>query len=415
MSETLLSVTEAQAKILALLQPTTIEQVPIEKFAGRVLAEEITAPSDLPAFDNSSMDGYAVRSADSISARPDKPVLLRIVADIAAGSAPGAPIRAGQAARIMTGAPVPEGADAVAPVEDTNFAPGLPQPTALDAVLLYKGAAPGAYIRRRGEDVAQGQLLLRPGRRLLPQDVGMLAAVGRTSAAVYRRPRVAVFSSGDELVQPGSTPAPGQIFDANQYSLAALIEQAGAEVLRAVPARDDPQQIRAALAAVVQQGADLIVSSAGVSVGAYDYVRGVIEAEGSLSFWKVNMRPGKPLAVGLFHGVPLIGLPGNPVSALVGGHVFVVPALRRLSGQAQTTPLRLLAELDEALESDGRESYLRAVVRREDNRLRVRLTGHQGSGNLFSFVQANALLIVPSGVKSLPAKSLVEIWYLGPE
>lgn len=415
MSETLLSVTEAQAKILTLLQPTTIEQVPIEKFAGRVLAEEITAPGDLPAFDNSSMDGYAVRSADSISARPDKPVLLRIVADIAAGSTPGAPIRAGQAARIMTGAPVPEGADAVAPVEDTNFAPGLPQPTALDAVLLYKGAAPGAYIRRRGEDVAQGQLLLRPGRRLLPQDVGMLAAVGRTSAAVYRRPRVAVFSSGDELVQPGSTPAPGQIFDANQYSLAALIEQAGAEVLRAVPARDDPQQIRTALAAAVQQGADLIVSSAGVSVGAYDYVRGVIEAEGSLSFWKVNMRPGKPLAVGLFHGVPLIGLPGNPVSALVGGHVFVVPALRRLSGQAQTTPLRLLAELDEALESDGRESYLRAVVRREDNHLRVRLTGHQGSGNLFSFVQANALLIVPSGVKSLPAKSLVEIWYLGPE
>jgi molybdopterin molybdotransferase len=194
--------------------------------------------------------------------------------------------------------------------------------------------------------------------------------------------------------------------------LTAMLEREGAQVIRLGSAPDDPQQVEAMLNEAVRQSVDLIVTSAGVSVGAFDYVRQVIETSGSLDFWRVNMRPGKPLAFGIYSGIPLIGLPGNPVSAFIGGLVFVLPVLYRLLGREQTAPRRYKAILAEAVESDGRESYLRAVVQDEGGRLVARLTGHQGSGNLYSLVQANALLIVPSGVKSLPSDSEVEIWFL---
>jgi molybdopterin molybdotransferase len=299
----------------------------------------------------------------------------------------------------------------VVPVEDTDF--GEDQHASLpDQVAIYRAVEAGQYVRPRGQDIQQGQVLLQPGRKLLPQDIGLLASIGRTSVSAFRRPRVALFSSGDELVQPGQALQPGQIYDSNQYVLAAMLENSGAEVLRLGTAHDDPQGIYQMLQTVREQQVDLILTSAGVSVGAFDYVRQVIQAHGRLSFWRVNMRPGKPLAFGYFEEIPLIGLPGNPVSAYVGCRVFVLPAVYRLAGRSQEAPRRVKASLAHTLESDGRESYLRAVVQEKHGRLVANLTGQQSSGNLFSLVQANALLIVPSGVKSLPLDSEVDIWFL---
>lgn len=411
----ILSVKEAQARILSFFQPVDVEIIPLAECAGRVLAEDITAPGDLPPFANSSMDGFAVRSADVQTAIKNKPVLLKIVADIPAGIPTSTVIQAGQAARIMTGAPLPEGADAVVPVEDTDHpsgpaAQGAPQPV-LDHVRILRNAQPGAFIRPRGQDVQQGQTLLTKGRRLKPQEVGMLATIGRAEVLVFRRPRVALFSSGDELAQPGQTLAPGQIYDSNSYFLAATLEREGAQVIRLGTARDNPLQIEALLDSAVEHRIDLIVTSAGVSVGAFDYVRQVIESKGRLNFWTVNMRPGKPLAFGSFSEVPLISLPGNPVSAFVGCRVFVLPVIRKLSGREEWFAQRRLATIEKPIESDGRESYLRANVQNQAGKLVAALTGHQGSGNLYSLVQANALLIVPSGVKSLPSGTEVEIWF----
>jgi molybdopterin molybdotransferase len=383
--------------------------------AGRILAEDISAPGDLPPFDNSAMDGFAIRSANVRGAAPEAPVRLRIVSEIPAGVVSDIPVQLGEAARIMTGAPMPPGADAVVPVENTNFSPelsaGLPTTPEPDWVEVMQGEPAGANVRPKGMDVTAGQRLLGRGRKLQPQDVGMLATIGRDSVQAARRPRVALFSSGDELVAPGQPLSPGQIYDANQFTLASLLEREGADVLMLGTAPDDPNQVDALLQQAVDAGADLILTSAGVSVGAFDYVRQVMENRGSLEFWKVNMRPGKPLAFGLIDGVPLIGLPGNPVSAFIGSLVFVLPAIYRMSGRPDLYPNRQKAILVHPVESDGRESYLRALVAEENGRWTARLTGHQGSGNLFSLVQANALLIVPSGVKSLPSDSEVEIWF----
>jgi molybdopterin molybdotransferase len=411
----LLSVQQAQDRILALLAPVAIESAALESAAGRILAEEVHAPQDMPPFDNSGMDGFAVIAADVAAAQPGSAVTLEIAADIPAGQASGITLRPGQAARIMTGAPLPDGADAVVPVEDTNFAPGLADPLTAASVAVYHPARTGAHIRPRGQDVRAGQPLLRPGRQIQPQDVGMLASTGKPEVRVYRRPRVGLFSSGDELVKPGLSLGPGQIYDSNGTMLAAMLESEGAQVVRLGTARDDPRQIAALLDGAVRQQVDLIVTSAGVSVGAFDFVRQVIETHGSLNFWRVNMRPGKPLAFGSYEGIPVIGLPGNPVSAFVGCRVFVLPALYKLSGREQAAPHRECAILVEPLESDGRESYLRAVVQRDPetgSHWSAKLTGHQGSGNLYSLIEANALLIVPSGVKSLPSGSEVEIWFL---
>ncbi len=417
----LLSVQEAQQRILSVFHATQTESVALANSAGRVLAEDVSAPGDLPPFTNSSMDGFAVRASDTADATPEKPVSLRVIADIQAGG-PAEPLpKPGLAARIMTGAPLPPGADAVVPVEDTNWQPGVTGALDINAseqstVLVYGGIQAGEHIRPKGQDVRRGQLLLQKGRQLLPQDLGMLASVGKAAVTCYRRPRVALFSSGNELVLPGQSLAPGQIYDSNQFVLAALLEQAGADVLRLPTAPDDPLEIKNILNQAVAAGVDLIVTSAGVSVGAYDYVREIIEAHGNLKFWRVNMRPGKPLAFGEFSNIPLIGLPGNPVSAYVGCRVFVFPAIFKLAGLSKLQPRRERATLSEPVESDGRESYLRAIVSPQSTQegagLTARLTGHQGSGNMYSLVQANALLIVPSGVKSLPSGSEVDIWFL---
>jgi molybdopterin molybdotransferase len=403
----MLSVSKARERILAVFSPVESQTVSLNRAAGRVLAHDIRAKTDLPLFDNSSVDGFALHMVDCASSR-----ILKVVADIRAGNTSNRPLQPGECARIMTGAPLPHGAVAVVMVEDTDFsvrAPGTPAP---QVVTVYKSILPGENIRCGGDDLHAGDKVLTAGKRLRAQEVGLLAMLGEAEVQVHRQPRLALLSSGDELLPVEVSLTPGKIHESNSYALAALAEEAGMELIRLGVAADTEADIRSRLERAAEAKADLIVSSAGVSVGAFDYVKSVIEEAGELDFWKVNMRPGKPLAFGRYRGIPFIGLPGNPVSAFVGFEVFIRPALEKLSGlEVQPRPHQV-AHLAEPLESDGRESYLRAVVGHENGRLTARLTGDQGSGNILSLVRANALLIVPSGVKSLPANSDIDIWLI---
>jgi molybdopterin molybdotransferase len=337
-----------------------------------------------------------------------------VVADIPAGSHPTITLAAGEAARIMTGAPVPAGADAVVPVEDTSFTDrdaGAPAP---ETVQIFKSPKPGSNVRPRGMDILAGHVVLNTGRGLKPQDLGLLAMLGFAEVVVYRKPRIALFSSGDELLPVDAPLEEGKIRDSNTYTLAALIEGAGAEVIRLGVAKDDHDSVKALLEKAVEWNVDLILSSAGVSVGAFDFVKEVIESNGKMDFWRVNMRPGKPLAFGEYKQFPFIGLPGNPVSAFVGFEVFVEPVIFRLRGLFYTGKQLIRVRCEEQIDSDGRESYLRAQIRPDgENRNWVaRLTGHQGSGNLHSLVEANALLIIPAGVKCVPAGQELDAWFI---
>lgn len=409
-SSPLLSVSEAKKQLLNVFHPLSTEKIHFSLGANRILAAEVKAPFDFPLFENSSMDGYAVIAEDVETASENSPVLLEVAFDIPAGVAVKECIHPGQAARIMTGAVLPGGANAVVPVEgtDVNWR-GQPDFEMPSRIKVYQSVERGAYVRPAGQDISAGEMVLTPGP-LRSQEIGVLAMLGIEWVQVYRRPRVAVMSTGDELLQVGQPLVPGKIFDSNSHVLGALVSQYGGEPVHLGTIRDDQHSVKVALDHAVEQDVDLILSSAGVSVGAFDYVRTVVETHGSLGFWRVNMRPGKPLAFGNYQGVPFIGLPGNPVSAFVGFEVFVRPAIQKMSGlQTDSRPVARVRMLED-VESDGRESYLRAVVSRQENQLVARLTGHQGSGNLRSLVQANALLIVPSGVKSLPSGATVDAW-----
>jgi molybdopterin molybdotransferase len=411
----LISVTEARQRLLESFTAVESESIPLTQAAGRVLAEDVVAGFDLPLFANSSMDGFAVRAADVIASLPDRPVVLSVVADVPAGQMSPVEIKPGEAARIMTGAPLLAGADAVVPVEDTDHHERGDHPgsTAPSRVQIFKAVEVGAYVRPRGQDVRTGEVVLRSNFRLRPQDVGLLAMLGCVEVTVYRRPRVVMLSTGDELLPVEKPLSPGKIHDSNAYTLSASVTQDGGEAIYLGIAKDQEDAVRNIVEKAVENKADLILSSAGVSVGAFDFVRQVVEKHGRIEFWRVNMRPGKPLAFGSYRGIPFLGLPGNPVSAFVGYEVFVRPAIRKLSGLPDRNRPTVTVRLLEPVDSDGRESYLRAIVSFQNGSYIARLTGHQGSGNLLSLVQANALLIIPSGVKSLPAEAEVNAWLLG--
>jgi len=416
-TQPLLSVGAARGRLLARFPKQPVETVKLTRAGGRVLAETIFAQFDLPPFANSSMDGFAVRSADIQAARPDQPVCLRVVADIPAGMAVEGVVGAGEAIRIMTGAPLPEGADAVVPVENTDFSGRSGGLAAPEIVCIQKAERAGSNIRPQAEDVRIGEAVLSAGSLLRPMEIGFLSMLGVSEVPVHRQPRVAIFSTGDELLPVEAPLAPGKIHDANSYTLGGLVEQAGGVAIQLGIIPDDIQAVRRALQKAVALKSDLILSSAGVSVGAFDFVRKVVEEDGALDFWRVNMRPGKPLAFGSYQNIPFVGLPGNPVSATIGFLVFVRPAIWKMSGLPDSNNQSIRVELGEAIESDGRETYLRAVVGQpgasaSGQALVARLASHQGSGNLRSLVLANALLIIPSGVKSLPAGAMVEAWPL---
>ncbi|HTP06997.1 MAG TPA: gephyrin-like molybdotransferase Glp [Anaerolineae bacterium] len=398
----MLSVSEAQQAILSKIKRLEPETVLLLETQGRVLAEAIIAETALPPFDNSAMDGYAVRAEDLISAAPDHPVRLPVIADVPAGHPTSVEITAGTAARITTGAMLPRGADTVVPVEDTDDgARGASE--LLQSVSIYTALPRGAHVRTAGDDVQRGDQVLSAGVLIRPAEIALLSAVGYSRVKVYRRPRVAVLATGDELVEPNQQPAAGQIRNVNGYSTAAMVMRYGGVPLLLGIARDRTEEVAAKLEEAIGQGADLIVASAGVSVGAYDVVKDAVQAHGSIDLWKVRMRPGKPIAFGAYRQVPFFGLPGNPVSALMTFEQFVRPALRIMCGFTHWKKPTVPVTLREAIESDGRETYARAWVERHAGQWMARLSGGQGSNMLHSLTRANALVIVPDGITHLDA------------
>jgi molybdopterin molybdotransferase len=398
-----LTVTEALSVVLSSVPVLEEETVPLLEALGRVLARPVVARDSLPPFANSSMDGYAVRSADIEGATSERPIALTVVADIAAGTPIDGKVGPGEAARIMTGAPLPAGADAVVPVEDTNEPwreRERPLPQQVD---IRRAVAAGDYVRWPGEDIERGQQVLDTGHAIRPQEIGVLASLGIADIAVVRRPRVGVLATGDELVDIQLPLTPGKIRNSNGYSQAAQVQALGAIPIMLGVAADLEEDVRERLATGLAAGVDLFVSSAGVSVGAYDVVKAVLEKEGNVGFWRVRMRPGKPLAFGIYGGRPYLGLPGNPVSAMVSFERFARPAILKMAGHLQLERPRVVATLLEDIHSDGRESYIRAVVERAGKAYQARTTGGQGSHMMTSMVKANALLVVPEGVKYVPA------------
>ncbi|MCA0453238.1 MAG: molybdopterin molybdotransferase MoeA [Chloroflexi bacterium] len=410
----LLNVDRALATILATIQPLASELIPLENALGRTLAEAVTSNVNLPPFPNSSMDGFAVQSADTLNASADKGVALRLVADIPAGTASAVVLRQGEAARIMTGAPLPDGADAVIPVESTDakWTPG--SDTALPpSVTIHRSLKGGDYVRKAGEDIRSGETLVKAGTKLRAAELGILAAIGQAAVKVYRQPHVAIISTGDELIEVSTELTPGKIRDSNSYTIAALVTEHGGIPIKIPTARDTLEDVRQRFREALDQQPDLIISSAGVSVGAFDVVRTIIDEMGHVDFWKINLRPGKPLAYGQVGGVPFFGLPGNPVSAMVTFDVFVRPTLLKLAHQKDDAK-HIEAATSEDIDSDGRRSYIRVNLKREQNQWVARTTGTQSSGALSSMMLADGLLIIPEDVTFLPAGSISPIRLLRP-
>jgi len=401
----MLSVEEALDQVLAAFKPLPPEKAPVLETLGRVLAEDVYADMDIPPLTNTAMDGYAVCAADTAAASKEHPVRLRIVYDLAAGYTTDVAVRPGTAIRIMTGAPIPPGADAVVQFEDTQQDG--------EWVIIFKGVPVGKNVRQAGEDVKKGQLILSRGTEVRPQEVGMLAALGHKEAWVHRRPRVAILATGDEVIEIDAPWQPGKIRNANSYSNAAQVVRYGGIPILLGIARDDVAELTAKIRAGLEQRADLFLTSGGVSVGDFDVVKKVLAAEGEMSFWRVRMKPGKPLAFGHIQGIPLLGLPGNPVSAMVAFELFARPAILKMLGKTRLEKPTVEATLlDDIRRKDDRRHYLRVTLEERGGEYFARLTGDQGSGILLSMVKAQGLAIIPEDADHLPAGARVQVMML---
>jgi molybdopterin molybdotransferase len=404
-----ISVEEALAEILSYVKPLAPERVPILDALGRVLVEEVVSEIDIPPFDNSAMDGYAVRAVDVAGARLESPVRLAVTGSVAAGSVAGQDLKPGTTIRIMTGAPMPRGADAVVPYEDTSdFDRPKEERLAVPAkqIEVREAVQRRDHVRQAGEDIRQGEQVMAPGREIRPQEIGVLASLGHETVLVHRRPKVAILATGDELLEVHEPLAPGKIRNSNEYTNAALVTRTGGIPIRLGIARDTKADLKAKIQDGLAQGADLFLTSGGVSVGDYDVVKDVLDAEGQMQFWQVCMKPGKPLAFGLLRGgVPLIGLPGNPVSAMVSFEQFARPAIRKMLGHKDLAKPTVQAIVDEPLTNSGRRGFVRVVVRRQAGIYHASTTGEQGSGVLTSMAKANGLAIVPEGIRHVEAGS----------
>jgi molybdopterin molybdotransferase len=393
------SLVTAQRDVLAAIEPLPTDNVELAEALGLALAEPVVARHDLPPFANSAMDGYAVIAADLA----DIPVTLPVLEDVAAGSVPSRTVTRGTAIKIMTGAPMPAGADTVVPVEDTE--PGVAE------VSIRAAWAKGSAVRPAGDDVTAGATVLTVGERLTAARLGVCASLGYHRPRVRRRPRVAILSTGDEIVPPETAVLqPGKIRDANRFTLLGVLEEVGAEVLDFGIVGDETAALRAALADAAAS-ADVVVSSGGVSMGEYDLVKHLLAELGSVDFWKVAMKPAKPFAFGKLDGTPFFGLPGNPVSVAVAFEQFLRPALLHMMGATKLFRPRLAGVIDEEVKTDpAKEVFLRVVIRPgADGILRASLSGAQGSNILTALAAADGFAVIPVGTSSLPAGSLVQL------
>jgi len=390
-----ISVTEAITTILKEIAVLGTERIAITGALGRVLAEDISAPFNIPPLDNSAMDGYAVRFSDIRGATAQNPAKLKILGDIPAGYSASKPINPGETYRIMTGAPVPAGADTVVMQEDTQVRG--------EVVEILQECPCGSHIRRAGEDLAAGDRVVTGGQLLGPAHIGVLASIKKTLVTVYQRPRVAIISTGDELVDVDEELSDGKIVSSNSYSLLALALDSGASPVALGIARDTREALREKFAAALH--ADMIISSGGVSVGDYDFVKDVMQDLGiEMKFWKVAMRPGNPLAFGVIGGKPAFGLPGNPVSVMVSFEQFVRPSLRKMSGHKKLfRPVIEATAQEDVATRQGRQYFIRCRVLKTEAGYAATTTGEQGSGILMSMAKATGLMIVPAdraGVKA---------------
>ena len=395
----MLSVEEALAYILADVGPLPAESVALPNAQGRVLAADLVAPFALPPFANSSMDGYAVRSHDLAGASADRPVALRLVGVVPAGGVYAGTVSAGTTVRIFTGAPLPDGADAVLQQELT--APGA----AADTVAMLAAVSASTNVRHAGSDIPMGTVVVARGTALGSAEIAIAAAIGMATVSVTRQPRVAIVATGDELVELGQPLGPGQIYNSNALMLAAMVRAAGGDPWLLPTAHDTMEAIRARFTQV--QSADLVLSSGGVSVGDFDLVRIVLEELGQIAFWRVNVRPGKPLAFGHLGTTPFLGLPGNPVSSAVTFEVFGRPLLRTLLGYRSVQRPQIVVRLGADVAQGDRRHYVRAHLQFADGTVLALPTGDQGSHRIASLLDAEAFLIIPEGTGTLPAGELV--------
>jgi len=400
-----ISVEEALEKLLSNVEVLAKEEVAVLDSLGQVLVEDVYSDIDVPPLDNSAMDGYAVRSSDTLGAGPQSPRLFRVIDTVAAGSISESEVTAGTAVRIMTGAPVPNGADAVVRFEDTDevsrqeISGGKP----ITEVGILCEAGVGLNIRQAGEDIRRGFRILAEGTVIRPAEVGVLASLGRNKATVISRPVVAILSTGNELVEVGQPLPTGKIYNSNSYSVAALVRRYGGIPRMLGIALDSEDSLVEALRRGLD--ADMLITSGGVSVGDYDVVKDVLAKEGEIGFWTVRMKPGKPLAFGTIRGVdkqgaprriPHLGLPGNPVSSMVTFEMFARPAIFKMMGKKNWAKPTVEAVLEDGIvNTDGRRVFTRAIIEKREGRYFARLTGPQGSGVLTSMSQANGLAIVP--------------------
>lgn len=393
---------EARETVLSQIHPLPPLELPLTDAYGCVTAADVTAAVDLPEFASSGMDGYALRASDVADATPDAPAELKVVGRAMIGQRPDATVGMGEAMKIATGAPIPGGADAVVPVENTEAGD--------DLVRVFEAAAVGRHIRPQGEDVRTGDVLVSAGKRIGAPEIGLLANAGVPHPLVHPRPRVIVFSTGDELIAPTETPSFGQVRDANAYTLFGALREAGAIPVMAGIVRDDPEQLKEAVLSYEIQ-ADAFVSSGGVSVGERDVVKAAFYRHGDVSFSKVAMQPGMPQGFGFLEGKPFFGLPGNPVSVFVSFEMFVRPAILKMMGRANLGRPEVSAALTEAIEGPRDKSvFVRVDVTRGAEGWSATPTGGRGSNLISTVARANGLAVLPPGVGSLEAGERVTVF-----
>jgi len=397
----MISVEEALSIILSQVKVMGTERVDITSSLGRVIAEDIYARRDNPPWDNSAMDGYAVRFEDIKGATKENPAVLRVIEDLPAGYVAKKTVGKGEAVRIMTGAPVPKGADTVVMVEDTEKEG--------ERARIFRETPLGENIRKAGEDIKTGELVVPRGTTIRPAEVGIIATCGRAFVSVYQRPRVAVISTGDELVDVDEEVSEGKILSSNSYTLSSMAAECGADAFQLGIAKDTREALKEKLQQALH--ADVIITSGGVSEGDFDFVKDVLKELGSeMKFWKVAMKPGKPLAFGTIGGKPAFGLPGNPVSCMVCFEQFARPSLLKMMGHKRIYRPTVQATLKEDIKKKpGRKHFIRSFVRLEEGSYTVTTTGDQGSGILKSMVAANGLLIFPEELSTLKAGDMVKV------